>query len=378
MSWLKKSEPFEKFCAVAFVFLATLSCLATAQSLTLTLGLEILPSWLTFIFAFILVFMLYALTSYLLVQIVNSLNDNYAAEKNIKLPQRRSTFIGSLLGVILLWLVCSMPTNTHSMLHMKVAKEVANAELDIQREVFVGKLDLTDRDIIENFQKDSSDLCSRIDVKRGKFAQEVTHQGRPGLGDSAKVILHEIEILCKEPAGSYFITTGYQNTPPNTIVEIFDREIVKLCKKRVDKLRVDRDNFIMNRAKDREKLNELISNIDNTKSGLEDGTISVKKARKTIDNGYSFNSEYEQEILDKVEILINKEIGHNPRNVQKYVRYRSDRLYSVFNVWGDFFSGKLPKTFDMPYWILWALILDIAAFIFSTIAFRGKTKKTKF
>lgn len=370
--WFENSTVFEVFCAVAFVFMATLSCLATAQSLCLTLGLEILPAWLTFILVFILVFMLYVLTSYFLIKMINSLSDKYCAKNNIKMSERRNTFIGSLFGVILLWLICSMPTNTHSMLYQKEAKRVATAELDKQKEVFDSKLNLTDVDFIEEFQRDSSKLCTRIGILREKFANEVNHQGRPGLGDSAKVILHNIEILCNEPAGSYFITTDFQSVQPNKIVEIFDQQIATICNKRIGQLRGERDNKIANKAKARQDLGKKINAIISTKDELKNGIITVNEARKVIDDGYSFNTDYEQEILDKVELLKNKDNGHEPDNVKSYVTYRTIRMYSVFNVWWDFFSGKLPKEFDMPYWIIWSLILDISALIFSCIAFRGK------
>jgi len=377
MSWLKKSDPFEKFCAVAFVFFATLSCLATAQSLTLTLGLEILPPGLTFVFAFILVFMLYALTSYLLVQIVNSLNDKYCAMNNIKLTQRRSIFIGSLLGVILLWLVCSMPTNTHSMLHMREAKAVASAELDKQNEVFSQQLKLTDIDFIEQFQKDSAELVEKVEVDRKRFYDEVANPDRTGLGHIAESILNDIERDCGYDAGTYFVVIKMNDKSQseiNRIKQYYDPKISGLRTIRLDRMRNERDSRISNMIPDKQKLNKLISNIIKTKEGLKNGNVSINEARLVIDEGYSTDSLYEQRILDKIEVLKDKEGGHKAENVKQYNTYRIDRMYSVFNVWGDFFSGRLPKEFDMPYWILWAIILDIAAFIFSTIAFRAKNK----
>ena len=370
--WFRNSTAFEKFCALAFVFLATLSCFATAQSLCLTLGLEILPDWLTFILAFILVFMIYVLTSYFFVQIINSLNSQYCQAHNIRLSERRMTFIRSFLGIILLWIVCSMPTNTHSMLYQKEAKRVASAELDKQKEVFESKLNLTDRDIISKFQNDSSVFVNRIDDLREKFVYEVNHRGRPGLGDSAIVILHHIEIVCGRPAGSQIITTDVQNIPTNKIVETFDGQIVALRDRTIETMRGNRDNSISNIAKDRTPLDILIYDITKAKDGLKKGTMSVNQARKVLDDGYSFNSDYKNEILDKVEVLKNRKEGHEPDNVKQYNTYRTERMYSVFNVWGDFFTGKLPKSFDMLYWIIWSLILDIAALIFSGIAFRGK------
>lgn len=376
---MRNSTLFEKFCAVAFVFLATLSCLATAQSLCLTLGLEILPAWLTFILAFILVYMIYALTSYFCVLMMNSLNDKYCAKKNIKLTERRNTFIGSLLGVILLWLVCSMPTNTHSMLFQKEAKRVASAELDKQKEVFDSRLNLTDRDIIIKFQEDSTALVKQVAIDRERFHNEVANPDRTGLGDIAKGILNDIERDCNMDAGSYFVIVTMADKSQaeiNRIKKHYDPKITYLQNTRLDEMRHQRNNSLANLTKDKQELDFLIKIINDTKSGLKKGIISVNEARRVIDDGYSADSLCEQLILDKVEILKKKSEGHKPGNVKNYNTYRIDRMYSVFNVWGDFFSGKLPKEFDMPYWILWSLILDIAALVFSCIAFRGKANKT--
>jgi len=377
MSWFKQSTAFEKICAAAFVFLATISCLATAQSLTLTLGLDFLPFWATLILAFILSVFVYILTSYCFKQMIDSHNDKYCASIHKTVPDRRKMFWGGLLGVLFFWIICSLPTNTHSMLHMKVAKQVALAELDKQKEVLSNKLILTDIDFKKDFRNDSSQLSTSIGILREKFANEVTHQGRPGLGDSAKVILHNIEIKCEVPVGSHFITTGFENVAPNIIVETFDPQINKLCEKRIDVLRGIRDNKIADSYNEKIALGNLISSISDARDGLKNGKINVTQARKVIDDGYSYNSDYEKEMLDKIEVLKKEEDGHNPNNIKSYVTYRIDRLYSVFNVWGDFFSGKLPKEFDMLYWIMWAAILDIAALIFSGIAFRGKVNNTR-
>lgn len=382
MSWIKDSEPFEKFCAVAFVFLATLSCLATAQSLTLTLGLEILPPWLTFVFAFILVFMLYALTSYLLVQIVNSLNDKYCAAKNIKLPERRSRFIGSLLGVILLWLVCSMPTNTHSMLHMREAKNVAVAELDNQLQVF-NKAVVTDKNSLYNeFYKDSVDMRKYFTKAKDDLDIEVKRVDDHGFGVRARQIVKNVQSHYKNEIEKLKFVF---EDPRREGRSMTDYELLDFYKEQFDKLSGQlatemHENFVVrqnNLDVETAELHKKIARIESTIENLQRRGSGIGDAKDVIDDGYNQQS-YREQILDNVEVLKDPDKGHDSENVKQYNIYRIDRMYSVFNVWGDFFGGKLPKEFDMPYWILWSLILDIAAFIFSSISFRGKTKKTKF
>jgi len=374
--WFKNSTAFEKFCAVAFLFLATLSCLATAQSLCLTLGLEILPEWVTFILAFILAFIIYALTSYLLVQIINSLNDKYCAKKNIKIPERRNTIIGSMLGVILLWLICSMPTNTHSMLHMKVAKNVAIAELENQLQIFKTAAITNKNALYNEHYTDSVEMRRYFQSIKDDLDFEVNRQDDEGFGKRAKRIVEKVRSRYKNEIGKMnFI---FEN-PRTNGRELNDDQLLAFYKDQLDNLSNQLANYKYadyivrqnNLQVETADIKQQIDEIENTLANLKKKDYSIGDAKEVVDKGYNQQS-YKEQILNNVEELKIPSEGHKSNNVKKYNIYRIDRLYSVFNVWRDFFNDKLPKEFDMAYWILWSLILDIAALIFSCIAFRGK------
>lgn len=373
MSWFNQSTAFEKICAAAFVFLATISCLATAQSLTLTLGLEILPFWATLILAFILSVFVYILTSYCFKQMIDSHNDRYCASICKTIPDRRKMFWGGLLGVLFFWIICSLPTNTHSMLHMKVAKQVALAELENQLQIFK-KATISDKNTLyDEFYTDSVGMRRDFQNFKGKLDFEVTRKDEEGFGSKARRIVEQVKSRFKPDIQKI----GFIFETPRTAMT--DDQLLEFYKSQFDNLanQIANDqhaSYLIRKQKWDEEtadINGKIARIETTIASLKQKGNSIGDAKDVIDDGYNQQS-YKEQILNNVEVLKDPSKSHDPSNVEKYNIYRIDRLYSVFNVWGDFFSGKLPKEFDMLYWIMWAAILDIAALIFSGIAFRGK------
>ena len=369
MNWFKNSSFFEKICALAFVFFAVISCITTAHSLTLTFGLSFMSERAVFMMMFIIAFFVYLLTSYCFKQMIDSNNNDYCASVHKSLTDRKKMFWFGLMGVIFFWIAISLPTNIHSMAYAKEAHNVARAELGAQKEVFEEQYKMSDQDIISAFREDSSQFMKKVGDLRDKFEKEVTHYGRPGLGDSAKAILNCIEIACDCPVGSFFITSGMQGQSPSKIVEYYDPIIVSLRDRYMETVK---GNYLERLDKGyKAKLDSLIQKINTAQVGLDEGTISVNDARKTINEIYYTTQSLKYAILDKMEILKDKDKGHVPDNVERYNNYRLERLYNVyFVVFQDFFKGLLP--FDMLYLILFAALLDIAALIFSGIAFRGQ------
>lgn len=378
MSWFNQSTAFEKICAAAFVFLAAISCLATAQSLTLTLGLEFLPFWATLILAFILSVFVYILTSYCFKQMIDSHNDRYCASIHKTIPDRRKMFWGGLLGVLFFWIICSLPTNTHSMLHMKVAKSVALSELENQLQIFK-KATITDKNTLyDEFYTDSVGMRRDFQKFKDNLDFEVTRKDEEGFGPKAKRIVEQVKSRFKPDIQKI----GFIFETPRTVMT--DDQLLEFYKGQFDNLanQIANDQhafYLIRKQKWDEEtadINRKIARIETTIASLKQKGNSIGDAKDVIDDGYNQQS-YKEQILNNVEVLKDPSKGHDPSNVEKYNIYRIDRLYSVFNVWGDFFSGKLPKEFDMLYWIMWAAILDIAALIFSGIAFRGKVNNTQ-
>ena len=85
-----------------FIVFATVSCWATAESLHLLLpNLPLLVCWAVTVGFFVI-------ASWGSKMIVDSLN------QNIYLEKRGIRLIGGIIIVLFFWLICSMPTNTHT------------------------------------------------------------------------------------------------------------------------------------------------------------------------------------------------------------------------------------------------------------------------
>ena len=99
------------FALVAFVAFAAVSCWSTTESLFLTLESAQIPKWVFWI----AVVGLYVLTSICFKLMLDTFN------QNIYMENRTVKFIVSTLGVILLWIVFSMPTNAHTFFYKQMA-----------------------------------------------------------------------------------------------------------------------------------------------------------------------------------------------------------------------------------------------------------------
>ncbi|MBQ3604936.1 MAG: hypothetical protein II990_01640, partial [Muribaculaceae bacterium] len=183
---MNEKSLFQKICAVAFLVFAIISCVATAQSLSLTLEMEI-PFWISFAMMFIFAFGIYLLTSYCFKLVIDACN------MDVYVDHRRRDFVLGIFGVLLFWFVCSMPTNTHSLFYTKVIDKVVIAELDNQKETLNTELQLLGMDINAQKDKEIELLKSEVATLRDRFITEINHTDRPGLGVEAFNILKDIE-----------------------------------------------------------------------------------------------------------------------------------------------------------------------------------------
>ncbi len=382
MSSLKKTigkmNGFEKACAVFFVIFAIISCTATAQSLCLTLELGGPQwQWLIFIICFIFAFGLYFLTSYCVKYIIDS--TNYEIYKR-KEDRKRELVLG-ICGTALFWMICSMPTNTHSLLYTKVIDKVAIAELDNEYDVFKNAYFLTDEAIEKKYQSDLSSLISDVTNKKSLFINEINHTDRPGLGPEAHSILLDIQVRCgKSIDESYYLHTTQHNTSAaerKRIKNHYIPQIDHLLEWAKGNLLVAKEQAIAQNQPQKEVLKGRMAKIEGAKNQLlADKTtnhhVRVNNARLVIADGYN-QPAYKDQLLDNIEMLNDPKLGHQDSNVKYYKIYKIERLHSVFKVWGDLLSKRMQNLdFDILYWIIISIIIDVAGLAFFGIAFRAK------
>lgn len=367
---MNEKSLFQKICAVAFLVFAIISCVATAQSLSLTLEMEI-PSWISFTMMFIFAFGIYLLTSYCFKLVIDACNTDVYVEH-----RRRDFFLG-IFGVLLFWLVCSMPTNTHSLFYTKTVDKVVVAELDNQKESLKSEIELLGTDIDRRYNEEIQELGSKVGDLQNKFMAEIDHTDRLGLGQEAFSILKNIATACGKKTDDVFLHTKQKNTSAkerNRIKDHYAPQINNLLQERINELNRSREIEMNTRAPKKKHLLDLITKIDEVKVFFRDTNLPhqdrIKAARQVLDNAYN-NPEYKDKILNNVDVLIDANAGHKDSNVESYKIYKTERLHSVFKLWGDYLSGKMQNLdFDMFYWVIISLIIDIAGLLFFAIAFR--------
>lgn len=357
----------EKFYVVAFIFFATISCVASARSLCLTFGMK---GWILFILAIIGFSFLYYFTGQNFTKILNSLDDDYCTKKEIGKRRSRKMLFGGIAWVAFLWLIFSFPTNTHSLLFFRNAEKTAKHELENLKQVLQSKSDTKWYELKAVYENDSTQIASYFDTKKKDLDTEVNREDRRGFKERAKTIVDGVKMTYRNQMNeiSYRFNDPQINLSDIDLLSFYVREFDNLCKTLIT---IRKNKYLQDCSELKLQTKDLDKVTSKIVSLLETRTIDIEHARRIIQQGKDIQA-FKKDILDKAEELKDSQRGHTPENVKKYHVYPIERLYSVFNVWGDYFSNKIPADFDMLYCILISLILDIVALGFYGAAFKGK------
>mgnify|MGYP006872988158 CR=1 FL=1 len=336
------------FALFAFVAFAAVSCWSTTESLSLTLENAQIPKWVFWV----VVIGLFVLTAYCSKLFIDTLTDTGYMEN------RKPKFYVTLLGIIVLWLLFSMPTNSHTFIYKQMAKQTALNEL---KHVDSELVQLTDTAAyISKYNSEWAQYDSEVKMALDQLKHEINDPNKLGFGPIAESKLAHIEDLFNLKTGTidrHKTITGTQKER-NQVCAYYDNVVKEQLDVKLNhhsnQLRTDIINFLpkINAVRPlRRDIEKEIQDLDNPNLDRE---AVLKQCRQVIDKGYAtlestFNGLYHPN--DKI--------------------YHSERLTKVTKVWGDYLKGKFSNTnYTLWYWILLAVIVDIAAFAFYGIAFK--------
>lgn len=114
---MNQTNYLKLFSIVAFLALASVSCWATAESLHL-----LLSSWPT-IMCWIVTVCFFVIASLGTKMIVDSLNQKIYMEK------RGMNLVLGIIILVVFWLVCSLPTNTHTFFYRTVINDRVTTDI---------------------------------------------------------------------------------------------------------------------------------------------------------------------------------------------------------------------------------------------------------
>lgn len=348
----EQNKIFRIISAVLFLAFALVSCWATVESLYLSL-----PEIPKIVF-WVAVIGIFLLTSYITKILVNCFNPNiYMEKRGIKL-------IGCILGVLLLWLSFSIPTNTHTFFYKKMSKDIAKRELNFLN-VELSKL--TDENLyIQNYNNEWEKKKSKVLSLQKIYEAEVDDFQKLGHGKEAEEKLQKIEdeLGLKRGTLERKSLTGNGTQERTAIKKYYDNQI----KDQLEVLRRDHEARLLSQLKgfrtEANKINNIKNNIGKTLDEIDNPRLNqsevIDKATKLAQTGRA--------TLDAKYGYLTVDPSYKNQSV-----YPLDRLKSITKVWGDYLAGEFKeKNYGLIYWILLSIIVDLAAFLFFNIAFKSE------
>jgi hypothetical protein len=339
------------FSIFAFIAFAAVSCWATAESLHL-----LLSSW-PLILCWIVTIGFFAIASYGSLMIVNSFNQHIYMEK------RGLHLLGGILIILFFWLICSMPTNTHTFffrnaINDKVSSDIATTQSYLNQ---IRSNEITETKIKAKLLE----LQNAIDSKLGELKAEIDNELNPGNGPKAKKILKDFAVILGVANIEPLSYRGTSLQERDRLNDLYRRMIYNLLENRkliLIKEMTPSNNNYMKQADLAYKNLELVAKY------INDGTLDLNNAKDIksicdkLNAGYATIKTYPQFVDFKNS---NDEATYTAPNPITKVK----RMTSVFDVWQDFIKGEYAGH-GFFFWVLISILVDVAAFIFFDIAFK--------
>lgn len=341
------------FCLLAFLAFATVSCWATAESLHL-----LLSTW-PIIMCWIVTIGFFFIASWGTKLIVDSFN------QKIYLEKRGLRLISGILILLVFWLLCSMPTNTHtffyrSAIHDKVTNDISTTESYL---IQIKDNTVTDTKI----QQKCAELQNKVEVKLGELKAEIENEANPGFGPKAKEILRDFADLLGVAKIDPLTFRGTSVQDRQRLYDAYRTKIYTLLE--VRKQNIINEMTPPNNNHQKQAENDY-NNLELVKKYIEDGTLNLNDANDIkiicdkLNAGYTTIRSYKQFVDFKDET---DEIAYTSPNAVT----KTKRMISVFDVWKDFLNGEY-KGHGFLFWNIISILVDIAAFIFFDIAFKKR------
>ena len=342
-------------CIIGFVLCGAVSCWATTESLHL-----LLSSWpKVFCWAVTICFFIIAAVGTKM--ITDSLN------QDVYIVNRKNFLVGGIIIVLLFWLVCSMPTNTHTFFYRNLINDKLSTEIATTQGYLA---DIRDGKVTEEkIHTKIQELRNRTNILLGQLEAEIKNEANPGNGPRAKAILRDIATTLDVPEIKPLSFVGTSLQERATLCKEYRKMIYTLRETKEQNIRQEMtpttDNFRKMADRDYKNLDIVKKNIDNENINVFDAK-DIKMVCDKINQGYNtikMNSQFVQF----------KNNSDHAAYTAPTPQTKVSRLLSVYDVWVDFVTGK-EGGLSFVFWIIISILVDVAAFIFFDIAF----KKTEY
>jgi len=281
------------------------------------------------------------------------------------MEKRGINLIGGIVIVLIFWLVCSMPTNTHTffyrnLIDQKVTTDIASTQAYLSQ---IKEGTTTEAKIQERINESNN----KINLKLKELESEIMSDMNPGFGPKSKEIFRDFATLL-----------DVAKVEPLNVKASSKAERQKLCdqyRQKIYALRDIRNESIRNSmtpasGNQKQQAEKNFKALDLIRKNIQNGTLDLNEADdismicNQLNQGYSTIKTYNQFVEFK-----------NPEDKAAYTagdpETKVTRMLSVYDVWHDFLTGKLGGL-GFVFWIIISILVDIAAFIFFDIAFKKR------
>ena len=292
--------------------------------------------------------------------------EKYGFFKSGLFSSRGGHIFFGLLGLVVFWLMVSLPTNTHTLLYRASIKEIIKTDLTRTQGYLQG---LKDNNLeikkIEDRYKGKKDA---VDALILRLVAEIDHPGAEGIGHRFETILVELDrTLFEGDKGDRKIQrvarVGTTRSQWLTAINYYQSQAYEQLK--LYRAKCDKEIEEVKRMMGSKALEGLIKNCEialadvNRMDGVDNNIIKV--ATDDLANGYSFikaNSQY---------------IAFKDNDKERYTREgampEAKEMLSVPDVWKDFLTTNKYNGHGFIWWVFIALLVDLAGFVFFDLAF---------
>lgn len=335
-----------------FLAFGAISCWATAESLHL-----LLPSfWVGFCWIITIGFFIIASLGTTL--IMDSLNQNIYCEK------RRLKFIGGIIIMLFFWLICSMPTNTHTFFYRNLADKEVTTDINTTKN-YLAQI-MNDQLMQEKYRMICINLDKDVDARLKDLEAEIDNDGNPGFGPNANKILKGFASILDVPSVEPLSlgTNSLSKTGRQKLKDSYRKKIYALRDARKQNMKsafISPQQAMKDAKLAYDNLGLVLSALNGGAYSLHDA-IDIQEISTKITEGYVVVKQYKDMVT-----FVNSQ--DQARYTQDKLINRIERLLSVFDVWSDLFAGK-QQTGKFVFWIIISVLVDVAAFVFFDMAFK--------
>lgn len=290
--------------------------------------------------------------------IVDSLN------VGVYVSHRGWQLIGGIVLLAFFWGVCSLPTNTHTFFYRMNASKMINDDISAT----CGYLSDIKNNSKEKDQakRKADELDTNIQTALKDLEAEIMNDNNPGDGPEARRIRQNIADLLGVATIDKISYRGTSRQERQRLCEQYRKKILQQTESVKERIQA---NILKPNQENLDEARTIYKNLGVVENGITEGTISLNSPddmRKYVchwlNKGYS-------------SIKKNKDFV-NFQSEDDQTRYTADNpttkvqsLISVVEVWKGYWRGEY-KGLGFIYWVIIAVLIDVAGFVFFVLAFR--------